>query len=82
MSPAAPPVHLRPSIGSEHDAVSGYADDEALTVAEVAEWLRICKNKVFDLIRVGDIDSFTIGRSRRILAQDVRAYIAQRKEVA
>ncbi|MCX5239084.1 helix-turn-helix domain-containing protein [Streptomyces prunicolor] len=57
-----------------------YADDQALTVKEVAAWLRICKNTVFALIRTGDIESFTVGRSRRILALDVRAYMEQRKE--
>jgi excisionase family DNA binding protein len=76
----APSADLSLPIDVPPGGVGDYADDEALTVAEVALWLRIFKNKVFDLIRVGDIESFTIGRSRRILARDVRAYIAQRKE--
>jgi excisionase family DNA binding protein len=76
----APSADLSLPIDAPPGGAGGYPDDEALTVAEVAGWLRICKNKVFDLIRVGDIKSFTIGRSRRILARDVGAYIAQRKE--
>ncbi|MCB5905920.1 helix-turn-helix domain-containing protein [Streptomyces sp. SF28] len=57
-----------------------YSDDEALTVPEVASWLRISKNKVFDLIREARLASFAIGRSRRVLARDVRTFVAQQKE--
>ncbi|MFD7133484.1 helix-turn-helix domain-containing protein [Streptomyces sp. NPDC059894] len=56
-----------------------YADDEALTVREVAAWLRVSRNTVFALLRTRDIESFTVGRSRRILASDVRVYMEQRK---
>lgn len=52
-----------------------YEDDEALTVPEVGAWLRLSKSQVFNLIREGRIESFTIGRSRRITARAVRNYL-------
>lgn len=53
-----------------------YDDDEALTVPEVAAWLRLSKSQVFNLLREEQIASFTIGRSRRIKAAAVRQYLA------
>lgn len=59
-----------------------YEDDEALTVPEVAAWLRIGKSQVFNLIREGSLTSFTIGRSRRITARAVRRYLADTQRAA
>ncbi|MFE5852050.1 helix-turn-helix domain-containing protein [Streptomyces sp. NPDC056500] len=52
--------------------------DELLTVREVKAMLKIGHTKVYDLIRSRELPSLTIGRSRRISAAAVRAYLASR----
>lgn len=42
---------------------------------EAAAQLRIATNRVFDLIRSGELTSVKIGRSRRIRASDLEAYV-------
>jgi excisionase family DNA binding protein len=63
----------------QHRRTGGWHDDEALTVPEVAAWLRVSRNQVFNLIREKRIRSFTIGRNRRITAAAVREYLAARE---
>lgn len=48
---------------------------EVLTVPEVMTALRMSRSKVYDLIRSRQLPSFTIGRSRRIAADSLRAFI-------
>lgn len=48
---------------------------EWLTVAEVAALLRVSKMTVYRLTHLGEIDSVRIGRSIRIKADDVHAYV-------
>lgn len=55
---------------------------EALTVPEVGAALRLSRFKVYDLIRSGQLQSFTIGRSRRIPADALRTYIQAQLEAA
>lgn len=56
---------------------------ELLTVPEVMAALRLSRFKVYDLIRSGDLRSFTIGRSRRVPAEALCAFISdQLKEAA
>ncbi|GAA2053345.1 MULTISPECIES: helix-turn-helix domain-containing protein [Streptomyces] len=54
--------------------------NEALTVPEVMAALRLSRFKVYDLIRSGEIRSFTIGRARRVPATEIPAYIRKRME--
>lgn len=59
------------------------SDPQALTVPEVMTALRLSRFKVYDLIRSGELPSFTIGRARRIPADALRAFIDdQLKEAA
>ncbi|MFB7669559.1 helix-turn-helix domain-containing protein [Kitasatospora sp. NPDC056138] len=51
------------------------ATPEALTVPEVMAALRLSRSKLYDLIRSGTLPSFTIGRCRRVAADDLTAYI-------
>jgi excisionase family DNA binding protein len=44
--------------------------------------LRLSRSKVYDLIRSNELPSFTIGRSRRIPVDAVRAYMRDRMEEA
>ncbi|WP_329394324.1 helix-turn-helix domain-containing protein [Streptomyces lydicus] len=55
---------------------------EALTVPEVMRALRLSRSKVYDLIRSRQLESFTIGRSRRIAADSLRTFITQQIEEA
>lgn len=51
---------------------------EALTVPEVMKALRISRFKVYDLIRSNQLQSFTIGRSRRIPADALHNFMQDR----
>lgn len=51
-----------------------------LTVREACEAAAISKTAGYDLVRSGEWASIRIGRSRRVLAQDLRDWIAQKAE--
>ncbi|MEU1404161.1 helix-turn-helix domain-containing protein [Streptomyces sp. NPDC005728] len=51
---------------------------EALTVPEVMTALRLSRFKVYDLIRSNQLQSFTIGRSRRIPADALHNFMQDR----
>ncbi|MGI5259568.1 helix-turn-helix domain-containing protein [Streptomyces angustmyceticus] len=55
---------------------------DALRVPEVMTALRISRSKVYDLIRSRQLESFTIGRSRRIAADSLRTFMSERIEEA
>jgi excisionase family DNA binding protein len=50
---------------------------EALTVPEVMACLRLSRSKVYDLIRTHQLPSIKAGRSRRIPAFAIAAYLRQ-----
>lgn len=49
-----------------------------LTVAEVAEMMRVSTMTVYRLIKAGELASVRVGRSYRIREEDVDAYISRR----
>jgi excisionase family DNA binding protein len=49
-----------------------------LTVAEVAEQLRVSNMTVYRLINAGELPAVRVGRSYRIVEADVDAYLAGR----
>ncbi|TSB17751.1 helix-turn-helix domain-containing protein [Streptomyces benahoarensis] len=55
---------------------------DALRVPEVMTALRLSRSKVYDLIRSRQLESFTIGRSRRIAADSLRTFMSERIEEA
>ncbi|MFF0091915.1 helix-turn-helix domain-containing protein [Streptomyces canus] len=56
---------------------------EALTVPEVMTALRLSRFKVYDLIRSNQLQSFTIGRARRVPADALHTFMQDRlKEAA
>ncbi|MEU5547354.1 helix-turn-helix domain-containing protein [Streptomyces sioyaensis] len=55
---------------------------ESLKVPEVMKALRLSRSKVYDLIRSRQLESFTIGRSRRIAADSLRTFMSERIEEA
>jgi len=48
-----------------------------LTVNEVADRLRISRWKVYELIRARDLDSFRVGRCRRVPASAVETMVSR-----
>ncbi|PFG75308.1 helix-turn-helix domain-containing protein [Tepidiforma thermophila] len=55
---------------------------ETFTVEEAAMMLRCGRNKVFELIKQGELPSFQVGRRRMVLRQDVEALIERRMKAA
>jgi excisionase family DNA binding protein len=55
--------------------VSGAQD--YLTVPEVADLLKVSRWKVYELIRCRELESFLVGRCRRIPASAVREMVAR-----
>jgi excisionase family DNA binding protein len=53
---------------------------ESVTVREVMTALRLSRSKIYDLLRSGELSSFTVGRSRRIPANEVTTYMHKRLE--
>lgn len=51
---------------------------EYLTVNEAAQRLRIGRVSLYALLNRGEIQSFTVGRSRRIPTAAIDAYVARR----
>jgi len=47
------------------------------TIPEAAAALRISRTKLYELLDMGEIESFHIGRSRKIPADTLRDYIGR-----
>jgi excisionase family DNA binding protein len=52
------------------------------TVEQVAEMLHVGRDKVYYLLRTGQLRSIKIGKLRRITEQHLAAFIASREDVA
>jgi excisionase family DNA binding protein len=46
-----------------------------LTVNEAAELLGVSRGCIYNILRSGQVDSFTIGRARRIRPESLTAYV-------
>ncbi|MBF9014981.1 MULTISPECIES: ATP-binding cassette domain-containing protein [unclassified Oceanispirochaeta] len=55
--------------------------DKSLTIKEVAQFLNISNQMVYNLIRDKKIEAFKIGSAIRILSSDLYAYIERQKEL-
>lgn len=55
--------------------LSTEAEQHLLTVAEVAEVMRVSNMTVYRLIRSGELVATRVGRSYRIWDNDVRSYL-------
>ena len=53
-----------------------------LSPEEAAEALGVCRSRVYDLMRKRELLSIRIGRSRRIPAADLRAFVQRLAEDA
>jgi excisionase family DNA binding protein len=61
--------------GSPHD--DRLADMKFLTVAEVAELMRVSKMTVYRLVHSGELAAVRVGRSFRVPEQAVHTYLRQ-----
>lgn len=57
-------------------------EQQLLTVPEVMAILRLGRCTVYDLIRSGRLESIKVGRSRRIPAAAIDAFVCQLREEA
>jgi excisionase family DNA binding protein len=55
---------------------------QAFTVEQVAEMLQIGRDKVYYLLRTGQLRSIKIGKSRRITEEHLAEFIAALEEAA
>ena len=58
-----------------------FSQSRLMDLREVAEALRISRTSVYDLLAKGRLESVKIGRSRRVLAADLEAFIRSLKVV-
>ena len=54
---------------------------EWMTVIEMQEYMRASRNKAYDLIWSGEIDSYRLGRKLLVSRASVDAYIESRQEM-
>ena len=59
-------------------AQSNHAKARFLTVAEVAELMRVSSMTVYRLIKAGDLAAVRVGKSFRVREDDVDRYLASR----
>ena len=52
--------------GAKGDAVAGLSDARFLTVAEVADMMRVSRMTVYRLVHSGDLPAIRFGRSFRV----------------
>lgn len=57
---------------------TGATRPKLLTVAEVAELLRVSNMTVYRLIKAGELGSLRVGKSVRLREDDVDRYLADR----
>lgn len=50
--------------------------DSLMTVAEVAEVLRVSRMTVYRLIKAGELAALRVGKNYRIRRQDLESYLA------
>ena len=52
---------------------------EWFTTDELVRWLGLGRTKAYEMLRSGEIPSYTIGRIRRIRRRDVEAWLERNK---
>ena len=55
-------------------------DDEVMTIAEVAQYLRISEAKVYELARTGTIPALRIGKSWRFQKELLKQWVRKTAE--
>jgi len=57
-------------------------EETIYTVPEVAAYLKICKSKLYAMIRRGEIPHIKIGKNVRILESDLEAWLEEQRKPA
>lgn len=57
---------------------NGFGDDVLLTVAEVAQHMRVSNMTVYRLIKSGQLAAIRVGKNYRIRESDVDRYLSER----
>jgi excisionase family DNA binding protein len=73
--PPPPPSRRRPTTPT-----TAQPDRLVYTIREAAQALRISRTKLYELLDSGAIESVHIGRSRKIPADALRAYLDQLRD--
>ncbi|MDR2340549.1 MAG: helix-turn-helix transcriptional regulator [Deltaproteobacteria bacterium] len=55
-------------------------DDSALTAEDVAKWLKVTKNTVYELVKRRELNHYKVGRKMRFTAPDVESYIGRSRD--
>ena len=53
----------------------GFGGDRLLTVAEVADHMRVSNMTVYRLIKAGDLPALRVGKNYRIRTNDLSSYL-------
>lgn len=57
----------------------GSGEDRLMTVAEVAEVMRVSNMTVYRLIKDGQLSAFRVGKNYRVRQSDVDRYLTERE---
>lgn len=57
-------------------------EETVYTVPEVAEYLKICKSKLYGMIRRGEIPYIKIGKNVPILESDLEEWLMEQRKPA
>ena len=55
------------------------ANDEIMTITQVAEYLKISEITTYKLAQEGKISAFKVGRHWRVMKEDLREFIEKQK---
>lgn len=55
------------------------SQEQSYTIEEVAQFLKVSKLTIYDLVKKGDLPVFRVGRQMRVDRADLQAYIKKRK---
>lgn len=55
------------------------SQEQSYTIEEVAQFLKVSKLTIYDLVKKGDLPVFRVGRQMRVDRADLQAYIQKRK---
>lgn len=71
-----------PGIMTTPTAIHGPNDRFLLTVSEAASLLGIGRSTLYELVASGDVESVTIGRSRRVPVEAVATYVERLRSMS
>lgn len=55
------------------------AEDDIMTITQVAEYLKISEITTYKLVQEGKISAFKVGRHWRVMKQDLKEFIEKQK---